>query len=539
MKTLKAIAMAAAMSACAFSAQAQSISKEFDSIYDPASKMVRENASLVYGSGITPIWEGSDSFVYSTNEESGKTYYAVDVRKGIQSAISAEEFESRSGNDHRRRDGRFWGRPGLEPVASPDGKMELVYRDNNIWVRNAGDDKSLRQLSFDGTDQDSYTQAYWSPDSRKIAAYRNEVIKERQIMLRMSRPETQVQPEYRWIDYAKPGDALPQKTPALFDVERMVRLEFDTTPYSDQYDLFHGTWSPDSKYFTFEYNKRGHQLYQLVAVDAASGENRILAEEKTDTFVYYNELYRYYYDDGRTILWMSERDDWRHLYMIDAEDCSIRQITKGEWNVREIYKVDEENGFILMNVNGYPTNKGEDPYNKHLVRLDIGSGRISDLTPENANHRITFNSDFSAFVDSYSRPDFPGATVLRKSDGTKVMDLQKADVSKLLEKGFTMPAVFSAKGRDGKTDIWGTIFFPYNYDKNKKYPVVEYIYAGPHDNHVVKDFAVYTRNAQLQELGFIVVTIDGMGTDNRSKSFQDVAFRNLKDAGFPDRILWM
>lgn len=541
MKPLRLLLTAGLMFSVAV-ANAQSFSPEFDNLYDPASKMVRENASLVYKGTVTPVWQDGATFLYRTSEESGTKYYSVNLLNKSKQEVSAEEYNkatetNRSG--YRGYEG-FYGRREASPIASPDGKYELLMKDSNVWVREAGKEGSEKQLSFDGTDNYKYTMAFWSPDSKKISAYKSEVMKERQILLRNSRPSTQVQPEYRWLDYAKPGDVVPQTTPALFDLETMSRIEFDTTPYSNQYDFRPGRWSPDSKYFTFEYNQRGHQLYQLVAVDAQSGKNTIVAEEKTDTFVYYNELYRYYFSDGKTILWMSERDDWRHLYMIDVESGATKQLTRGEWNVREIHNVDEKNGIILMNVNGYGTNKGEDPYNKHLVRLDINSGKITDLTPENANHTVSFSSDYKYFVDNYSRPDLPGTAVARSAvDGSKVMDIQKADVSKLLEKGFTMPVVFSAKGRDGKTDIWGTIFLPYNFDKNKKYPVIEYIYAGPHDSHVVKDFAVYTRNAQLQELGFVVVTIDGMGTDNRSKSFQDVAFRNLKDAGFPDRILWM
>ena len=161
--------------------------------------------------------------------------------------------------------------------------------------------------------------------------------------------------------------------------------------------------------------------------------------------------------------------------------------------------------------------------------------------PENAFHNVSFNSDFSFFVDNMSRPDLPYTTVLRSTaDGRVALEIQSADISDINKLGFTMPEVFVAKGRDGVTDIWGTIYRPSNLDPEKKYPVVEYIYAGPHDSFVEKEFMASTpRFMRLVELGFIVVTIDGMGTDNRSKDFQDVAWRNIKDAGFPDRILWM
>ena len=277
-----------------------------------------------------------------------------------------------------------------------------------------------------------------------------------------------------------------------------------------------------------------------MAIEGATGKSRVIAEEKSETFVYYYDLYRYYFKDGNHILWISERDDWRHLYMIDTRNGSTRQLTKGEWNVREIHNVDEDGGYVLMNVNGLHAAEGEDPYNKHLARLDLSTGRITDLTPENANHTVSFNKDYSSFVDNYSRPDSPNVCVARSvSDGSVIMEIQRQDISGILAKGYTMPVVFKAKGRDGVTDIWGTIYLPYKFDKKKKYPVIEYIYAGPHDSHVVKDFRPEMRFSKLLELGYAVVSIDGMGTDNRSKSFQDVCWRNIKDAGFPDRILWI
>ena len=421
--------------------------------------------------------------------------------------------------------------------SSPDSTRVAFVRDNNVWVSKA-DGTEARPLSFDGTDADSYVRILWSPDGKKIAALRKEVMKERQILLRESRPENQVQPKYRWLDYAKPGDALPQCEPALFDVEAGKAVPLSQPVPMDQYFLELGQWSPDSKWFTYEYNQRGHQCYQLCAVDARDGKVRVLADEKSDTFIYYYDLWRQLMPDGRHMLWISERDDWRHLYCIDTETGAMKQLTKGTWNVREIHHVTDE--YILMNVNGLHAAEGEDPYNKHVVRLDIKTLEIKDLTPENANHSVSFSPDFGRFVDNWSRPDLPSTTALRcAKDGHVLMPIQKEDISVIVKEGFTMPEVFSAKGRDGVTDIWGTIYRPFKFNPKKKYPVVEYIYAGPHDSHVTKDFRGPMRFSRLLELGFIVVTIDGMGTDNRSKSFQDVCWQNLKDAGFPDRILWM
>ena len=514
--------------------------QDFDKAWSATEYASKYGSDLYYGA-IRPVWTGEDTFVFETDEPSGKVWYQV---TGTAKAVISED----AFKEATKRPGPGYYDPSDESQYafhrdvkrfSPDSALVAFVRDNNVWISKA-DGSEPCQLSFDGTDAEAYSEIVWSPDGKKLAALKKEVLKERQILLRVSRPEDQIQPRYRWLDYAKPGDRLPQCTPALFDVEARKAVPLDRAIPKDQYFLTLGEWSSDSEFFTYEYNQRGHQVYELAAVDAATGKVRTLAKEETDTFIYYYDLWRYLFKDGKHVLWISERDDWRHLYIIDTHTLQMRQLTRGEWNVREIHHVDEEGGFILANANGLAAASGEDPYDKHVIRIDIATGKVTDLTPENANHVVTFNRQYTAFVDNYSRPDLPTTTVLRSAvDGKVLLPIQKMDISKVLKQGFTMPEVFCAKGRDGVTDIWGTIYRPFNFNPRKKYPVIEYIYAGPHDSHVTKDFSGPLRFARLQELGFIVVTIDGMGTDNRSKSFQDVCWRNLKDAGFPDRILWM
>ena len=515
--------------------------QKFEEIYPSTEYAVKFGPRLYYGA-IRPVWTGNDTFVYKTQEPGGEAWYRV---SGTQKEpIDQESYEEAVKKNRQRYydpsdESQYAVRKEVR-VISPDSAMVAFVKDCNVWVSKA-DGSEACQLSFDGTEGEAYVEIKWSPDAMKLAALRKQEIPERQIILRQSRPEDQIQPHYRYLDYAKPGDRLPQSEPALFDIESRQAIPLDRAIPMDQYFLILGRWSSDSRYFTYEYNQRGHQLYELAAVDAASGKVRTLAKEETDTFVYYYDLWHYFFKDGKCCLWISERDDWRHLYLIDTYTLKMRQLTRGAWNVREIHHVDEEGGFILANANGITASQGEDPYNKHVIRIDIATGKVTDLTPENANHSAYFNKEFTAFVDSYSRPDLPATTVLRDAKDGKVLTvIQKQDISEVLGEGFTMPEVFTAKGRDGVTDIWGTIYRPFKFNPEKEYPVVEYIYAGPHDSHVDKNFMAYPpRFYRLLELGFIVVTIDGMGTDNRSKSFQDVAWHNLKDAGFPDRILWM
>ena len=523
----------------------KAVADTFEDHYKDAVERVNRYLHKDRYGAVTPNWKDPYTFSYQTDGKDSTEFYKVDLRSMTRTQVPRDTADAYRTPARLRGatggfNGGFGGFPGRSETGtrSPDGQWECMVRDHNIWVRRV-EDGQLTQLSFDGNEQDYYTQYFWSPDSRYISALRKQEHKQRQILLRNSRPDNQVQPTYRWLDYDKPGDPLPQAVPALFDVTTLRQVPVDATKWPNQYDLTLGRWSPDSGFFTFEYNRRGHQLYQLVAI-GTDGTDRILAEEKSSTFVYYNDLYRRWMNDGRHILWISERDDWRHLYMIDTADGSIRQLTKGQWNVREIQRIDEEQAYILFYANGYNSSRGEDPYNKHLLRLDLNSGKVTDLTPDNGNHQVHFNPDYTAFVDNWSRPDQPYESVVRStSDGRLLLRLQKQDISGMLKSGYVLPEVFHAKGRDGKTDIWGNIYRPTNLDPQKKYPVVEYIYSGPHDSFVTKDFSTYERFSYLVEMGFIVVTIDGMGTDNRSKSFQDVAFRNLKDAGFPDRILWI
>ncbi|MCQ2144164.1 MAG: S9 family peptidase [Bacteroidales bacterium] len=538
--TLKTLVLAAAVALVPAMAGAQ----DFYQTYEKADQ-ARIEQNLAYNGPVQGVWKDADSFIYSNHEQDGDKVYEVNVKTKSKKVVSEQEL-----NELRQRYNRpyydpsdeseYYHRRDNRSFKSPDGTAEAYIKDNNVWVKKDGQEK---QLSFDGSETYPYERIMWSPDSKKIAASKKQVLKERQILLRTSRPDTQVQPTYRWLDYAKPGDTLPQTEVALLNVETGA-VRVDNAPFANQYSLYLGQWSPDSEWFTFEYNQRGHQVYQLVAVNARDGRTRVLADENTAKydykFIYYNDLYRYYFKDGKRILWISERDGYRHLYIVDPVSARNTQLTSGEWNVREIHEVNEAQGYILFSANGLNEKKGEDPYNKHVCKLFIKSGEIVDLTPENAFHTPIFSRDFTCFIDNYSRPDLPNTAVVRSSsDGSIMMEIQKQDISALLKKGFTMPEVFVAKGRDGKTDIWGTIYRPRNYKPGKKYPVIEYIYAGPHDSHVEKVFSCNSRNITLCELGYVVVTIDGMGTDNRSRKFQDVCWQNIKDAGFPDRILWI
>ena len=516
----------------------------------------------VYSPAIHPEWiDSSHYFWYKNHEKEGDFYYLVNAesgkkqraadKKGLAAFFSKKQkklAESLLKEEEKRPDRWRRREEAPVPVVSPDKKWEAYVKDNNLYLSPLWDEKEKDKpkeeiaLTMDGTANLRYDgwSIIWSPDSRKLATVKVRDVQERRIPLIESSPSSQKQPILQWRDYAKPGDVLPVYLPVLFDVEARKQMALNVTPYENQFYLNLTGWREDSRAFTFEFNQRGHQRYVIGEVSAADGSIRHLVDEQTKTFIYYYNNYRYDLDDGKELLWISERDGWRHLYLIDGTNGQVKQqVTKGEWVVRQVDYVDETNRVVYFTASGF--NKGEDPYNLHYCRINLDGTGFTDMTPENGNHRVTFSADRSYFTDVYSRPDLPPVSQLKRtSDASVVAGLQRCDVSALQAESWQMPEVFCAKGRDGQTDIWGNIYRPMHFDASKSYPVVEFIYAGPHDSHVDKDFKpAHHLVSKLVELGFIVVSIDGMGTSNRSKAFHDVCWKNLKDAGFPDRIAWM
>ena len=435
------------------------------------------------------------------------------------------------------------------PRLSPDGKWEALINNFNLAIRQVGS-REIRHLTTDGSEGNYYelSSIQWSPDSAKIAAYRVKPGYHREIHYVISSPEDQLQPETMSLAYAKPGDVLDLDQPVLFDLASGREFRIDNSLFSNPYALSALVWRKDGRAFTFEYNQRGHQVFRVIEVDAATGTPRAVISEEPKTFFMYRtangsladsgKQFRYDIADGKEVIWMSERDGWNHLYLYDGVTGAVKnQITRGEWVVRAVQFVDEAKRQIWFSAGGMDA--GKDPYFAAYYRINFDGTGLTRLTPEEANHEGAYSADHQYFVDTYSRLDLPPVLKLQRvADNSVVATVEQGDMSELVKVGWKPPEVFVSKGRDAKTDIWGVIIRPTNFDPSKKYAVIENIYAGPQGSFVPKSFLVYSPMMAQAEIGFIVSQIDGMGTSNRSKAFHDVAWKNLGDAGFPDRILW-
>lgn len=434
-------------------------------------------------------------------------------------------------------------KPREEEVPSPNGKWEAFIADHNVMLRDSVTGK-VTALTNDGSGQHPYTgKPHWSPDSSFFVVSTCVPVQRHIVKMVESSPQGQIQPMLIERAYTKPGDPLPEPRPVVFSMTDREYKQADPrlfpTPFTEANEV-PIRWAPDSSEFFFDYNQRGHQLYRIIAVNAKTGVARTVVEETSKTFIdYTRKTWRQWLDKTGQLLWMSERDGWCHLWLYDvATGKVINQVTHGAWVVRKVEHVDEERRQVWFMASGLRAE--EDPYHEHLCRVNFDGSGFVRLTEGDGNHKVTFSPDRQYFVDVWSRMDQPPATELRRSDDGKLTTvLERADASALAATGWRMPERFVAKGRDGKTDIHGMIITPSIFDPAKKYPVVEQVYAGPHGAFVPKDFGLLIKEHELAELGFIIVKSDGMGTNHRGKAFHDVCWKNLADAGFPDRIAWI
>ena len=460
-------------------------------------------------------------------------------------------------------------------VVSPDSVWEAFAHEHNLYVRHR-DGGDTVQLTFDGEEGFAYgvtkpgpsqvrnetprrPSVRWSPDSKRLVVSRTD---ERNVGGMHWISYTAQRPVHYSRPYGLPGDSIIP-VPSMHVIEigagiaatdasqdgdavqgaSNVRVEFDPQPWQLQLgsSSFDSLWSSDGSKLYVTYYTRGAKHLFLVEVDAATGAQRILAADSARTNVigqqYTSDKSWYVTGDGQDVIWWSERDGWGHLWRLDGNGGVRHQITSGAWVAGTIHHVDDEARQIYFIGRG--REPGRNPYYTHLYRVNFDGSGMLLLTPEAANHDITFVPSGDFFLDRSSRMETPPVTVLRRAaDGAIVQTLETADISRLEEVGFTPAETFVVKGRDGITDIHGVIYFPPDLDTTKSYPVIDHIYPGPHRGSVGRSWGFKSggEDFALAQLGFVVVQIDAMGSAFRSKAFHDHYYGNMGDNGLPDHI---
>jgi len=445
-------------------------------------------------------------------------------------------------------------------VVSPDGSRAVFIREHNLWMRDTASGEET-QLTMDGVEDFGYGTnnagwtrsdrpvVLWSPDSRMIATFQHDA---RGVGMMYLTSTGVGHPELEAWRYPLPEDSV------IFRIQRVVIHVADPTgPRVVRLDMppdqhrsticdhiyCNGVfadveWAPDGSQLAFVSSSRDHKEARLRVADPETGEVRDVLEERVATYFESGEdmVNWHFFPEYDEVLWFSERTNWGHLYLYDLASGALEHpVTSGDWRVLQVRHIDRENRTIYFTGSG---REPGDPYFQYFYSVGMDGGDVRLLTPDSANHDITIAPDNKSFIDAASTPLDPGTTVLRDMEGTVILPLEAGDISRLEEAGWQPPIPFTVKARDGTTDLYGIMFKPSHLDPSLKYPVVNYLYPGPQSGSVgSRSFSAARREHQaMAELGFVVVTVDAMGTPGRSKSFHDVYYGNMGDNGLPDQI---
>ncbi len=462
-----------------------------------------------------------------------------------------------------------------DAARSPDGRLEAFTRDHDLWLRDHRTGAE-RRLTKDGTAEAYYgrpvpsplraaglpgagqpwreTAALWSPDGRLLITHRMHTAGAgRLTMTRSGRPLGDRPDAVEYL-YPLPGDRNPPRAELIIIEVEPGRLTPVALEPIEQ--LYYGSpvpragqrsrrlwWSPDGSACYLLRSSRGCLRLTLHRIDAATGAATVLAEEESATPVDPNLTTSgtpnvAVLSGGREVIWYSHRDGWGHLYLQDAESDRVRQVTSGDWAVADLVHVDEDARAVWFTAMG----RASDPYWRQLLRVGLDGGEPELITPDDADHAVSFAPDGRACTVSRAGLDSAPVLELWRPDGTAIGTLERGDHQGLLDRGWRPPERLIATARDGRTEIRGVIIRPTDFDPSRRYPVIDAIYAGPQTNVAPASFAdldekhAYWQAQAIAELGFVVVMIDGLGMPYRSREFRDVSYRDLGDAGLPDHL---
>jgi len=557
---------------------------------------------LVFGADVQPTWINEECLWYGNAIPEGHEFVLVNIGKRrrarafdhgkLASALSAAagksfepfdlplerlEFSSDLNSlefsvgsvrytydlrDSSCRKGRAEGRSVPPMALSPDGRLGAFVREYNLWLKELATGKET-PLTADGMKDFGYATdnagwiasdrpvLLWSPDSKKIATFQQDERGVGEMFLVTTRVG---HPELKAWKYPLPEDKdifRIHRVVVHVDGPRLVRLQMPPDQHRSTVtdhialrsgELADAEWSTDSSRLAFVSVSRDHKHVVLRTADPETGAvKEVLAEDVATFFESGARMANWHVlPASNEAVWFSERDDWGHLYLYDLETGELkRRLTSGPWNVLQVLRVDAEERVVYFTGAG---REPGDPYYRYLYSMSMDKPGVTLLTPESADHTVTFSPSGSYVVDSYSTPVEPPVSVVRDRTGGKILRLEKADISRLVkEVNWVPPVPFSVKARDGQTDLYGLMFKPTHFDPAKKYPIINSIYPGPQMGSVDgRSFRASRGDKQaLAELGFIVVSLDAMGTPTRSKSFHAAYYGNMGDNGLPDQIAGM
>jgi len=457
------------------------------------------------------------------------TFFVDPTTKGKRE-LESEEKESWSAEKKRSRGGR---------VYSPTFERYAAVKDGDLWIHEEGASEG-RRLTEDAEEDVSWTATPegWSPDQTRLFALRMDVRAVHHLpIIDYTHPEETV----RNVVYGKSGGKFMRQELAVFDLESGEKTVVDTQPHEDIY-VFPIGWHPRSGEGRFLRLTRNAKRLDLMAADPETGGSRIVLTEEQDTFVGGLDFVVSAGRDTFTplegtdrFLWLSERDGWRHIYLYNLDGTLVRQLTRGEYPVLRVEGVDLEKGRVFFLANGEKR-----LYDTNLYSVDLDGSGFKRLTDGEGDHTVQLAPSRECFIDTFSTPTRPTASVLRSAEGELLLTLSRADISRLDSIGWTPPEEFVVKADDSTTDLYGVLYKPSDFDPGKKYPVIDFIYAGPFTTVVPRTFVprsfLATQARSMAQLGFITFIVDCRGTTERSKAFQDASYGRIGQIEILDHV---
>nr|WKN37408.1 DPP IV N-terminal domain-containing protein [Tunicatimonas sp. TK19036] len=521
--------------------------------YDQAAAMLTGNVAKLIDNDIETYWLPDGRLWYESLTEDQATFVLFNPADGTKITADSREDLFEKGAVVQEEPIFF------NEVLSPDGKYSAFIRDWNLWMREVATGEET-VLTTDGVEDFGYATdnagwrhsdapiLSWSPDSKKIATFQQDQRHVKDMYL----VRTQVgSPELQAWKYPLPGDsAIIQIHRVIIDIDgepEVVRLKMgpdarrgtlcDDISCDGEFDDV--AWSDDSQQLVFVSTSRDHKQAKVRMADTETGEVRDIFEENVDTQYESGQgtINWKYLSASDEIIWYSERSDWGHLYLYDANTGTVKnQITSGEYVVREVRHVDEKKREIYFIAGG--KEEGVNPYYRYLYRVNFNGKNLTLLTPDEGDHSISFSPDYNYFIDAYSQPTVPPVYEVRNKKGKQIATLEETDISRLEAAGWKPPTPFTVRSADDRWDLYGMLYTPTNLDSTKKYPVIVYIYPGPQGGSVGswKFYAARRDNQALAELGFVVMALEGSCNPNRSKSFHDACYGDMSENTLPDQI---
>ncbi|MEL7001547.1 MAG: DPP IV N-terminal domain-containing protein [Bacteroidota bacterium] len=463
---------------------------------------------------------------------------------------------------------------------SPDEKYIVFARNYNLyWMDMENYKKALKdekdstivehQLTTDGVEYYQYGRGtrgetnvdkeknkdkrkpasiLWSPDSKKFALQRADLreVKDLWVINSIASPR----PTLETYKYQMPGEKEAPKSEVLvFDLETKSQVKVELEEFPDQSLSVYraprlqknrddrrrpSVWlSKTNDKLYFQRTSRDLKRIDVCVADTKTGKVTVLVEERLNTYVETRNIGLV--NNGQEIIQWSERDGWAHFYLYDGTGKLKNRITSGAFHCENITGIDEKNRVLYFTANGRES--GEDPYYLHHYRVNFNGTGLKLLNRGNFNHRVSINDESTFFVNNYSRVNTTPSSDLYNNAGVKIMSLEMADLSKLMEAGYQFPETYTVKAGDGITDLYGVMYKPFDFDSTKLYPLIEYVYPGPQTEAVNKSFSTrMDRLDRLAQLGFIVVTIGNRGGHPaRSKRYHNYGYGNLRDYGLEDK----